>query len=115
MTVILNKTYGGFRISAAAMAAFLTLKGIQYTTKETEFDTEFIGADGKKIFLEGLFKTELALRTDPDLIQVVTALREESWGNCAKLALIEVPDGIPVAIADYDGVEWVEEIHRTWD
>lgn len=114
MTVVLNKTYGGFSLSDKAMAAFLALKDTEYTTKDGIYGIEFYYTDGNQIHLCNMFDTDLALRTDPDLIQVVATLGEESWGNCSKLALIEVPDGIPVAIADYDGVEWVEEIHRTW-
>ena len=53
-------------------------------------------------------------RTDPLLIQVVEELGEEASGICAKLKIIEIPDGIAWEISEYDGNEHVAEKHQTW-
>lgn len=58
-------------------------------------------------------------RTDLDLIRVVEQLGGKAsgrsyWGQMAELEIVEVPDGIPVRIENYDGNEWVAEEHRTW-
>lgn len=53
-------------------------------------------------------------RTDPKLIQVVEELGDEASGSCAKLAIVEIPDGVEYEIAEYDGSEHIAEVHRTW-
>jgi hypothetical protein len=54
-------------------------------------------------------------RADPKLIQVVEELGEEASGACAKLKIVEIPDGIDYEIDEYDGLESVEEKHRSWN
>jgi hypothetical protein len=39
---------------------------------------------------------------------------EASWGDCAELAVVEIPDGINWHIGEYDGIEHIAENHRTW-
>ena len=53
-------------------------------------------------------------RTDPDLIAVVEKLGEEADGSCAELKVVEIPDNIEWTIEEYDGQEWVAEVHETW-
>lgn len=53
-------------------------------------------------------------RHDPTLIQVVEELGEEASGDCAKLKIVEIPDGVNYEIAEYDGFEHVAEKHRSW-
>jgi hypothetical protein len=53
-------------------------------------------------------------RTDPKLIQVIEELGKKANGSCAKLKIVEIPDGIEWHIHEYDGYEHVAENHRTW-
>jgi hypothetical protein len=53
-------------------------------------------------------------RTDPDLIVVVKKLKNKANGDCAELKVVEIPDDIDYVIEDYDGIETVEEKHRSW-
>ena len=53
-------------------------------------------------------------RDDPILIQVVEELGEASWGSAAELKIVDIPDDVEWEIEDYDGQEWVSEVHRTW-
>jgi hypothetical protein len=53
-------------------------------------------------------------RTDPKLIQVVEELGNVAAGACAKLRIIEIPDGIEYEIEEYDGMESVHEVHQSW-
>jgi hypothetical protein len=53
-------------------------------------------------------------RTDERLIQVIETLGEESYGACANLEIVEIPDDIDYEIKDYDGQETIAETHRTW-
>lgn len=53
-------------------------------------------------------------REDKLLIQVIEELKEEANGYCAKLKIVEIPDDVQYEIEDYDGLEHISEIHRTW-
>jgi hypothetical protein len=53
-------------------------------------------------------------RTDPILIQVVEELGEESYGPCAELEIVEIPDDVEWEIDEYDGYESIHEKHRSW-
>ena len=41
-------------------------------------------------------------------------LGELANGPNAELKVVEIPDGIDWTIEEYDGVEWIAEVHRTW-
>lgn len=53
-------------------------------------------------------------RTDKDLIKVIEELGDKANGACAKLKIVEIPDGIEYEIDEYDGIETIREKHRTW-
>lgn len=53
-------------------------------------------------------------RSDSNLVQLVEELGEDAFGACAKLAVIEIPDGVEWEIDEYDGMESVDEVHRSW-
>jgi len=53
-------------------------------------------------------------RTSSNLIRVVEELGEEANGPCAKLAVVEIPDGVKFEISEYDGLEHIAEVHRIW-
>jgi antirestriction protein len=60
-----------------------------------------------------LFASEIK-RDDPLIVECVEKLGEDSWGACAELAVIEIPDGVEYEIDDYDGMESIHEQHRSW-
>jgi len=92
MKVVINKCYGGFGLSDAARKRYANLTGTEYD--QYGYNDWF--------------------RTDPILIQVIEELGEEANGVCAKLRIVDVPDDAEWEINDYDGMEHVAEIHRTW-
>lgn len=53
-------------------------------------------------------------RNDPLLIKCIETLGEKANGDCAKLEIIEIPDGIEWEIDEYDGNESIDEVHRSW-
>lgn len=53
-------------------------------------------------------------RSDPFLIQVIAELGKEADGACARLSVIEIPDGVDYEIEEYDGLESIHERHRSW-
>ena len=54
-------------------------------------------------------------RSDPDLIAVLETLGcEICSGRAAQLKIVDVPDDVDWEIQEYDGKEWVAEVHRCW-
>ena len=54
-------------------------------------------------------------RTDENMIKVIEMLGEkEASGSMSSLIIVEIPDGVDYYIHDYDGMESVNETHRTW-
>ena len=60
------------------------------------------------------FSIRDVLRYDTNLVATVEHLKEEANGECAKLKIVEIPDGIDYEISEYDGIESIEETHRSW-
>lgn len=87
--VVLNRCYGGFSLSEQAY---------------NELGLPWDGCG---------FAYEIK-RDDPKLVEVVERLGSKANGECAKLEVIEVPDGIEWHISEYDGKERVREDHRSW-
>ena len=54
------------------------------------------------------------VRQDPDLVAVVEKLGEKANGSFADLKVVEIPDGVNWQIEEYDGLEWISEVHQTW-
>jgi hypothetical protein len=45
---------------------------------------------------------------------VIEALGDRADDVHAELRVVEVPDDVNWVIEEYDGLEWVAEVHRTW-
>ena len=54
------------------------------------------------------------VRNDPNLIKTVEALGKDANGWAADLEIVEIPDGVKWEIEEYDGKEWISEVHQTW-
>lgn len=53
-------------------------------------------------------------RDSTELVQVVEELGERANGAYSELEIVEIPDGVQWEIDDYDGMERVDEVHRSW-
>lgn len=112
--VVINRCFGGFGLSDAAVLRYAELKGINLVRSEKygwpscwyvdgiEDDDHYFSLD----FSED--------RTDPTLVQVVEELGRRASRNASDLIVVEIPDGVEWHIAEYDGLEHVAENHRTW-
>lgn len=134
MKVVINKCYGGFGLSKKAILEIHKRggKGIEevepkdYYGEKDGWEEKFkedqkegswasIVVKNDKILLDEYRSSyNECLRDCPVLISVVEELGEDSYGNFAKLKVVEVPDGVKYKIEEYDGMEWVAEEHRTW-
>jgi len=72
-----------------------------------------LGSDGK-INNSTYFSESDIKRNDPILVSVVESLGEMANGKFAQLEIVEIPDDVEWEIDDYDGMESIEEAHRSW-
>jgi hypothetical protein len=113
--IVINRAHGGFGLSNEAVIMYLDQAGIDYTLKP-QADRDAQNRWGDKILVNGKEfhdRYDIA-RDDPALVTVVRRLGSKANGSYAKLKIVEVPAGVVWEINDYDGKEWVAEVHRTW-
>lgn len=100
MEIIINKQFGGYRWSHEASVAL-------------GMEEKFEGEDLWKDFNFGT--RDESLRTRPDAIALLKEWGSDRCsGQYAKLAVIEIPDGVEYVIDEYDGMETVHELSRKW-
>lgn len=139
MKVVVNRCYGGFGLSDKACEMVMKRKGLEcFKYRQTKYDfmhgvneyTRCEKYDGDDIFRNYLtvdlgekvdeLPNEICWhygnlnRDDADLIAVVEELGEEANKQFSKLEVVEIPDGVNWEIDDHDGIETIEEVHRTW-
>lgn len=144
MKVVINKCYGGFGLSAAAILRYAEIAGFKvfgYTDDHsTSYEKRMFNRvpmpikDEDDYFLIYWLKDDLGERIDnhslnhgcewfhdrdiqrhdPILIQVVEEMGENADGEHAELRIVEIPDGVEYEISDYDGIEHIAEKHRVW-
>jgi len=96
--IVINACFGGFDLSDEAIAMFRERKGIADTERPTYAD-------------------EIA-RDDADLIAVVEALGGKANTPHSEWKVVEVPMWLQEKgwlIEEYDGREYIAEMHCTWD
>ena len=91
MKIVINKCYGGFSLSKEAY--------------------EYLGLEWDNY---GYVYSDYEHRTNPKLVECVETLGEKANGRYAQLMIVEIPDDVEWEIDNYDGIETVEEVHRTW-
>lgn len=130
MKVVLNKCYGGFGLSNDAVIKLIEMESQLVEVSDLKKwgsmkNVEDYGGYKVLSVYEGCIvigdkvhsvcNYGKEFRTHPDLIKVIEELGEEkSSGQLAELRIIEIPDGIDWQIDEYDGIETVEEVHRSW-
>lgn len=133
MKIVINVCYGGFGLSHEAVMRYAELKGFKlypFVEKKDGFEKYRPYVKGEKAFLIHYSKKPLLKngscddstyfsesnisRTDKTLIQVVKELGKKANAEHAKLKIIEIPDDVEYQIEEYDGNEWVAEVHKTW-
>jgi hypothetical protein len=140
MKLVINRCYGGFGISHEGMMRYFEIKGQKvwpeqgggywkfwtyWTVKPEDRPESKEGDDFYKLPLEeraayNKAQSELTVyqrdvpRNDPALVQMVEELGKKADGEHAELVVVEIPNDISWDIAEYDGMERVEEKHRAW-
>jgi len=92
--IVINTRHGGFGLSDMALEMY---NGFQ------------LEVGGPVIEYEGEISRDCCR-----LVAVVQALGEDANGPYARLKIVTIPDDVNWTIMEYDGIEWVAEVHRTW-
>lgn len=90
--IVINDCYGGFSLSGKAEAEYKKLANI---TDKDWWDRDIP-------------------RDDPYLVKIVREMGEKAGGAHAKLKIVEIPADVEWTVEEYDGNEWIAEVHRTW-
>lgn len=139
MKIVVNRCYGGFGLSDKACEMVMKRKGLgcfryrqtkykyrdgveEYTRCESfdatdifgHYQTVDLGEKVDKLPNETYWWYGKLERDDADLIAVVEELGKKANGRHAELEVVEIPDGVNWEIDDYDGIETIHEVHRSW-
>ena len=136
MELVINRCFGGFGLSPLAVGEYLKRKGKEcfaYNDENIGSGKLYRRAEIENVTIFSIYTTkdfgetttwdEIKEyhfyprdidRTDLDLIEVVKKLGSKANGRCSELKIVEIPDGIEWEISEYDGLETVEEKHRSW-
>jgi hypothetical protein len=134
MEIVINRCYGGFKLSPEALKRiaeiqgrachFFCWDGERYIEWNSESLLDCLAFDigdpngciARGEPLERHYIFDEANRTDSALVQAVKELGEKANGLCADLRIIEVPDDVEWEIDDYDdsGMEHVFDRNRVW-
>lgn len=128
MKVVVNNCYGRFGLSPKAKERYWGLKGKQvffYERVRGTAKARKASADANPVLVEALFKdygplvnlaevppeefasSETIERHDPVLVRVVEEMGKAADGWCARLTVMEIPDGVDYIILNYNGKESV--------
>ena len=143
MKVVINVCYGGFSLSPEALlwmyergAKDLATPVKEYWQSERDEDSllgykkniakwrDYLKApdESRTSFLTVFTPDEQFVlnggrevkRDDPLLIECIETLGDKANGDCAKLKIVEIPDGTDYIVDEYDGNEHIAEKHETW-
>ena len=92
MKVVINRCFGGFGLSEQAEQLYKERKGIT--------DPNW-------------FYWEIA-RNDEVLVELVEQMGSTVNSNYSDLGVVDIPDDVKWSVEEYDGREWVAEVHRIW-
>ena len=141
MKVVINRCYGGFSLSERAIELYLNKIGKNaFFYKQTGYEhngneeytkvsvdevngcmlthvyTKDMGSVFNKLDNDYYwYETFSDDRSNKELVETIEELGcKESSGSCAELDIVEIPDDVEYTIDEYDGIESIHEVHRSW-
>ncbi len=115
MEVVINSCFGGFGVSSKALV-WLRERGYEPTMWPNEVMNGEEWENGEVCTDDyDSFRLELGKRNDDLLVECVKTLGRMASGPLSVLKVVEIPDGVDYVISEYDGLETIEEAHRSWN
>ena len=115
MKIVINSCHGGFQLSHEAMMLYASKKNMNLIPVRSKYaalvEYDYYLDEVKD---EHHFWHDRIPRNDPALVEVVQELGEKANTRFSKLKIVVIPDDVMWQIQEYDGSEWVAEVHRTW-
>jgi len=111
--VVINRDFGGFGLSDEAIRLYAEKKGLKLNSRKSDslggFTNYFFEENGE------FFDDRDLSRDDPILVEIVETLKpKKASGQYASLKVVEIPNDVVWEIKEYDGMEHIAEVHRTW-
>ena len=94
--IVINACFGGFNLSHEAE------KFIVFHERSRDS-----GSTPASVYLH-------ENRDDEALVECVKTLGDKASGDSAKLRIVAIPDDVEWVIEEYEGMEHVAEVPRTW-
>ncbi len=140
MKIVINSKHGGFQLSDEAILRYAELKGLKvWVEQDAKFKSlthhwtvppeermsfpenavwaalpmDERQALNKKYGSQQIYERDMD-RDDPILVQVVEELGDRCRTQVSSPKVVEIPNDVEWTIEEYDGLEWVAEVHRTW-
>lgn len=110
--IVINCQHGGFGLSDEAIRLLFKYKEWKLVEEESKYGMTLFYID--RISDDTYFSGHEIERNDPELIRVVEELKEKANGQFSHLKIVKIPEGVHWYIEEYDGLEHVAEVHRTW-
>jgi hypothetical protein len=133
MEIVVNRCFGGFGLSYKAVMRYAELIGkniyayasdgnsssskCRQIFEDDSYCTHYLTEPNLTKFPEDndlYFSERNIMRNDENLVKVVKELGEEANTRFSHLEIVEIPDDVDWEISEYDGMETVEEKHRSW-
>ena len=144
MKVVINNCYGGFGLSPKAIELYLKKigkdchlyrqtgyehEGNEEYTKTSVDDAQYVYPHSIiHVYLKDMgnvfnshdtkyywYETFSEDRSNKELIETIEELGcKISSGSCAELKIVDIPDDVEYTIDEYDGIESIHEVHRSW-
>jgi len=133
MKVVINVCFGGFGLSHEGILEYFKIKkekiyfkwsDMFYTMQDEHGYTEKQLEESmlsyrnyytdKDMTEDGYWYDRDIERHDPALVKMIEKIGKKSFGGCADLEVVEIPDDVEYEISEYDGNEHIAEKHRTW-
>lgn len=111
--VVINRDFGGFGLSKDAFRLYGKKAGLNLVEDEPD-RFGFVHFYHDQIHDDNYFSDYDIPRDCPHLVSTIEELGEKAFGRYAKLRVVEIPEDVEFTIEEYDGREWVAEVHRTW-
>jgi hypothetical protein len=135
--VVINTCYGGFSLSTACIREWAKRQEREAYFFVSSDENKYVPVEEVDLFKRSFVKAfdvpnpneyemndleenhyidDRPIRRDDELlISVIEDLGADFCsGSYASLKVVEVPDDVCWNIEEYDGVEWVAEVHRVW-
>lgn len=118
MKVVINSCFGGFGLSDAAFEELLNRKGVAWEKIINSYGSGYDYYEAGHLeedehYLSYRQFTEN--RADSDLVAVVEQMGKYINTPYSELKIVEIPDDVKWFIHEYDGLEHIAEVHRTWN